>query len=145
VNAPEAISKRPRRRTPGATRVKLPPVPLSARRARDVVRAIVGSQDDGRVALVTSELVTNAVVHAHTAIELTVDVGPDQVMIEVHDEASSPPRGRDVLPHNTGGRGLALVATLADDWGVHPDPVGKTVWAILHLGLDAPKGPAPDP
>jgi len=81
------------------------------------------------VQLLVSELVTNAVVHAGSDVEIAVRLLPDSVRIEVVDRAPttvlrpSTPRAED-----ESGRGLLLVETLASAWGVEPLEGGKAVW-----------------
>jgi len=78
--------------------------------------------------LACTELVTNAVLHAHTTIDVTVEVG-DVVRVEVRDRNPSLPTRRHYDPHATTGRGLALVAALTDDHGVtDAGTAGKTMW-----------------
>ncbi|MFJ3665026.1 SpoIIE family protein phosphatase [Streptomyces sp. NPDC090106] len=86
--------------------------------------------------VVVSELVTNAVVHAGTDIELECrldDLGG--LLVEVTDQhPSRAPRGADPEPAYEApehGRGLRLVATLAESWGVTYRKGAKTVWARL--------------
>ncbi|EGX57888.1 hypothetical protein SZN_20522 [Streptomyces zinciresistens K42] len=89
--------------------------------------------------LITAELTANAVRHGHVPgrdFHLRLTLTEDAVRIEVTDTraeqqpAPSPPP-TDLLSES--GRGLLLVAALADDWGVTPRPAapGKTVWAEL--------------
>ncbi|MFF8189742.1 SpoIIE family protein phosphatase [Streptomyces bobili] len=91
--------------------------------------------------LVVSELVTNAVVHAGTDVDLVcrleAEPGTDTcaVVVEVTDRHPSraPRDGSPDTPYETPeyGRGLRLVATLADVWGVTYRRGAKTVWARL--------------
>jgi anti-sigma regulatory factor (Ser/Thr protein kinase) len=84
--------------------------------------------------LLTSEVVTNAVVHADPdalASELVVRlaVTDDVVRIEVHDDGPGAPTVGDGAADDEFGRGMVLVEHLASAWGVVPDPVGgKSVW-----------------
>ena len=88
--------------------------------------AVVG---DARLAV--SELVTNAVVHAHTAIELNVFVRDDALRIEVTDFGVDRPH---VWAHDaTRGHGLPIIEALARSWGVLDLGSGKTVWCELPL------------
>ena len=90
-------------------------------------------QRDGaidRVALIASELVTNAVFHARTdiTVELTADDGC--VHLEVYDRAGGRPVFLDTPPDVPGGLGLPIVEALASSWGTHPrEGGGKAVWA----------------
>ncbi|MER6678976.1 ATP-binding protein [Streptomyces sp. NPDC000983] len=82
--------------------------------------------------LLTSELVTNALVHTDRDAVLTATVGPDGLRVEVRDFVAGRPRPR--VPNaddGTHGRGLVLVQSLADAWGVQPHGVGKAVWFEL--------------
>lgn len=81
--------------------------------------------------LIASELVTNAVLHARTAIQLRLSVEGDQVRIEVFDENSRLPVQAACPPDATSGRGLALVSSLASSWGIEHRGDGKVVWALL--------------
>lgn len=79
--------------------------------------------------LLTNELVTNAILHADSEIDVLVDVTGDRVRVEVHDAARRAPVRRRGDPTSTAGRGLALVEALASDWGVDTVPGdGKFVW-----------------
>jgi len=89
--------------------------------------------DDAR--LVVSELVTNAVVHAHSPIELNVFVKNDALRVEVTDFGLDRPH---VWAHATSGRGLPIVEALARSWGVVDNGSGKTVWCELSLSRRSP-------
>lgn len=109
--------------------------PRSARAARQFVGAILHDWGCEHLAelttLLTSELVTNAILHARSDLELTVQIDDGTVRVEVRDEGGGVPVRREVDLEATSGRGLALVATLARRWGVAPAPVGKAVWFEL--------------
>ncbi|WP_153456911.1 ATP-binding protein [Streptomyces smaragdinus] len=85
------------------------------------------------MALIASELATNAVQHApgrYFHVRLLGDDG--QIRIEVSDTLRAEPRRMDAGPDDERGRGLTLVAELADSFGSHPrDGIGKTVWAVV--------------
>ncbi len=84
--------------------------------------------------LVVSELVTNAVLHTGEPCELLLSRDPAQpstVRVAVHDASTRHPSPRDAGDDALGGRGLAIVEALADDWGVTPQGEGKAVWADL--------------
>jgi anti-sigma regulatory factor (Ser/Thr protein kinase) len=84
--------------------------------------------------LIVSELVTNAVRHAGTDIEVTTAVGDHYLHIHARDRAKRLPAlsGADSLQtHHS--RGLKLVDRLANGWGTTIAPYGKTVWATLRL------------
>ncbi len=77
-----------------------------------------------------SELVTNAMLHVGPPVRLAVRPEGDAVRIEVHDTSRISPV-RPAVSDGMTGRGLALVAALADRWGVGETPDGKVVWAVL--------------
>jgi two-component sensor histidine kinase len=86
--------------------------------------------EDG--ALLTSEVVTNAVRHSRSeTILLEIDCRPSSVDVRVSDDSSAPPV-RGAVADET-GRGLALLDELAAAWGAEPrkDGPGKTVWFRL--------------
>ena len=88
-----------------------------------------GVRDDA--ALVVSELVTNAVLHGDPPAELRLRRGTGHVVLEVHDGASFLPRKLRPGIQDEHGRGLQIVATLAQRWGTRPTPGGKAVWCVL--------------
>ncbi|MEU1010481.1 SpoIIE family protein phosphatase [Streptomyces sp. NPDC005890] len=145
---------------PGETRgwATLPGSPLAPGSARALLRAALAEApgvsarlaDD--VMAVVSELVTNAVVHAGT--EVRVEWRLEQTgafVVEVHDQhPSRAPRdatgGEGTYDTPEYGRGLRLVATLAESWGVTYRAGAKAVWARLPPGgSEALDGPGPDP
>ncbi len=86
-------------------------------------------------ALLVSELATNAVLHAESEFEVVV-VYPSRsgrVRIEVSDHDKNLPSPSRPPPHVPHGRGLLLVSTLADEWGVQEPRrrTGKAVWFEL--------------
>lgn len=97
--------------------------------------AVTGITDPelrSRVATVVSELATNAIRHARTAFNLEVRTDSSGIRVTVADSDPSPPKIMDgVSPHEPAGRGLMIVAALADRWGYEPDGHGKSVWAEL--------------
>ncbi len=112
---------------------------LSARQARGFVTSSLretGFDDPAlldRMQLLTSELVTNAVVHAGSDIEVRVEVDDTDVWLKVSDDSPARPNHSPATATKTCGRGLVLVAAVADEWGV-ADVVGgcgKTVWARI--------------
>ena len=114
----------------------LDPEPGAVRAARQFVTSRLGGMDDdalSSVELVVSELVTNAVLHAGTAVRLQLWWERDVVRVEVADgDAQQPAAKRYSLEAGT-GRGLGLVDALAREWGVYPSEGGKTVWAEVAL------------
>ncbi|MEU9187745.1 ATP-binding protein [Streptomyces sp. NPDC048484] len=85
--------------------------------------------------LLTSEIVTNALVHTDQEALLTATVGPRGLRVEVRDFEARRPRLRvPNVSDGTHGRGLVLVQSLADAWGVRMHGVGKAVWFELDGG-----------
>jgi anti-sigma regulatory factor (Ser/Thr protein kinase) len=99
------------------------------------VREAGGSSEHSAiVALVTSELVTNAVMHASGPIEIAVDTDGDYTRVEVWD--GSPERAAQLGRHDqssdtVGGWGLAMIARLSDRWGTSRTPASKCVWSEI--------------
>jgi anti-anti-sigma factor len=85
-------------------------------------------------ALLAGELVTNAVVHAHTALELRVELRGSLLQVAVHDQDPNL-SGLLTAKDGTGrGLGLQIVDQVAKAWGVRQDGAGgKTVWCTLEL------------
>jgi DNA-binding NarL/FixJ family response regulator len=107
----------------------------SPRAARRFVSQILTGWDDEEgdltdtVTLLVSELVTNAVLHAGSDVEVTVRLTDTAARIEVTDASADAVSPRDAANDEDSGRGLALVGNLARRWGVRPSPGGgKTVW-----------------
>ncbi|MDQ1356698.1 MAG: hypothetical protein QOF20_557 [Acidimicrobiaceae bacterium] len=106
----------------------------SARGAREFVRTELHEagvdQLSDRLSLIASELVTNAIVHAGSDIEVRIVIDLRDVVLEVIDEAEGRPRPIPPSNSETSGRGLILVDALADAWGVTEveGGVGKMVW-----------------
>ena len=84
--------------------------------------------------LTLSELVTNAVTHARTDLEVTVALRWEHLQLVVRDGCADPPKiRRGALDHRAGGLGLRLVEQAATSWGWLPTETGKAVWAMLRL------------
>jgi anti-anti-sigma factor len=125
------------------------PVPASARQriapdrnAPSVARAAVHDfcaeqgvgGDDDAAQLVASELVTNAVVHAGTTIDLTLRLVSTDLHIAVRDGADGQARiGGFIDESSESGRGLLLVDALATSWDTFFPDVGKVVWATVRV------------
>ncbi len=113
----------------------LAPAPSSAAAARVLVQETLPGWgcdellDDAR--LVVTELVSNAVLHARTTLQVQCEVNAHALRIAVTDSAAGAVAVRSFDPRNhLGGRGLRIVEDLADRWGIdRTDDGGKTVWA----------------
>ena len=84
--------------------------------------------------LLASELTTNALVHGQGRVELRLRLTRDRLVLEAVDGGQHMPRRRRAGDDDEGGRGLHLVASLADRWGFRAIDDGKVVWAELELG-----------
>jgi anti-sigma regulatory factor (Ser/Thr protein kinase) len=119
----------------------LPAIPESVRIARLHVRAALGYCDLDRfaddAAIITSELVTNAVQHARRDVTETVRItlarasDSEAVIIAVSDSSPHGPVIRTAPAGSERGLGLQIVESLSVHWGWHPEPRGKAVFAIL--------------
>lgn len=108
----------------------------SVGQARQFVRMVLS--DWGMTAvldeaqLLTSELVTNALLHTPGGgVDVQVRQLADGVRIEVSDLSAALPRVRRYSASSGTGRGMALVATWSRAWGTEPRPPGKIVWFEL--------------
>ncbi len=119
------------------TSLSLPVHPSSPGRARRFVRDVLAAwgaqQFEERATLLTSELVTNAVLHARTNPELTLRLSGDRLWVGVADETPVSPVRKRYGPEAATGRGLLLVERMATAWGtsVSDQGHGKVVWFEL--------------
>jgi anti-sigma regulatory factor (Ser/Thr protein kinase) len=116
------------------------PHSASVRRAREFVLNVLaewGVEDRLEdVRCCVSELTTNALVHGTSAAGFAVrlSVRDDLMRIEVVDDSSELPQADAPDWDSDGGRGLLLVASFADAWGVEVHPRhGKTVWTEFKI------------
>lgn len=103
--------------------------------AREFVRAALTAWEWGAraddITLCVSELATNALVHGVPPgrgylLRMWLYEQGTFLRVEVHDSGDGKPCVRE--PDGESGRGLLLVAALADGWGVVPREPGKVVW-----------------
>jgi PAS domain S-box-containing protein len=94
---------------------------------------IAAGRDDlvGTAEVLISEIVSNALVHAGTEIEVAYAFVGGGLRIEVTDGSPHVPAPRAYGPSAGTGRGLILLEEMADAWGVEPGDPGKTVWFTL--------------
>ena len=104
--------------------------PSAARRlVREVLEAAGRTEWRDAAELAVSEVVTNAALHAHTEIDLLVEVLADRVCVEVRDRNPAMPVQREYDDHATTGRGMGLVASITLACGVHSlGKDGKISW-----------------
>ncbi|MFE0389548.1 SpoIIE family protein phosphatase [Streptomyces bungoensis] len=91
--------------------------------------------------LIVSELVTNAVRYGDDPIVLRL-IRDSSLICEVSDGSSTAPHLRRARGYDEGGRGLLLVAQIAERWGSRQTPGGKTIWAEQPLPAETPSGGA---
>ena len=112
--------------------MSLRPEPASAGLARRFVGATLTEWQltdvSDVITLLASELVTNAILHARSAMELRLARVDNRVRVEVRDSSPIEPVLRVYEDEAMTGRGLALVESFSSRWGVEPTPAGKAVW-----------------
>jgi len=119
---------------------RFPCRPDSVPRARNFVRDALSAQPRAIVEaaeLMTSELATNSVRHAHSDFELAILLSQDEIRVEVSDTGHGQPRPRSPTTREQSGRGLQIVLKLSDAWGVTPSVNGKLVWFSLPASTQA--------
>jgi PAS domain S-box-containing protein len=113
--------------------ISLPASPSSPGSARRFLRELLSETGHDAwveaAELAVSEVVTNAVLHAHTDVEVTALVTDEQVRVQVRDHSPVLPAQRDYDSHATTGRGLDLVAAMTAAHGVDSlGAEGKVIW-----------------
>jgi anti-sigma regulatory factor (Ser/Thr protein kinase) len=124
-----------------AVEFRLPAHPSSVAAARRRLRQWLGTrQCDAEVldmaVLVMSELFTNAVTHTDsTEITCVLRADEESVRVEVRDQGCKPglPRVRQATADEESGRGLQIVSSVTNRWGVARDEhgTGRIIWAAL--------------
>ena len=113
--------------------------PDHAPNARRFVTAVLATWGVGDefvgVPLVTSELVTNAVLHVGGDVVVSVALASDRVRVEVSDDSPALPAMRDLDGARDGGWGLHIVDRVGSRWGLEPRADGKTVWCEVPRSL----------
>jgi anti-sigma regulatory factor (Ser/Thr protein kinase) len=111
----------------------VPPEPASVGRARRfVTEALLAEGIDpaacSSAELLTSELVTNGIVHGRTEVQVRLDLTQQAVRVEVTDGGGGSPLAAQVPPEAERGRGLMIVSRLARRWGVASESGRTAVW-----------------
>lgn len=124
--------------TYGVLHLDLAATPRAATEARQALRAFLAGtpyEDRGDdAALALSELATNAVLHGREPLAVHLLLLTDRLRVEVRDGSPLGPTFSMLDTAAVTGRGLLLVANLADRWGIEPVPGGrKAVWFELDL------------
>ncbi|MDR2987005.1 MAG: ATP-binding protein [Nocardiopsaceae bacterium] len=122
-------------------RLSLHAHPSAAAEARGYVQAAIRAWgvpvDPYVAALLTSELVTNAIRHeTGEKVKLFVSCSCGHLRVYVHDSSRTWPVPLNAPIDAEAGRGLTLVASLSTDWGVYRTPSGKAVYFTLALQDD---------
>ncbi|MFF5142969.1 PAS domain S-box protein [Streptomyces sp. NPDC013157] len=122
---------------PAAATTDLPAVASSVPEGRAFLSKALLSWDctgpADEALLLLSETLTNAVQHAEGPIGLHLCRTATDLTVEVSDRSPHLPQPRNAAGDEESGRGLFLVRTLADTWGVRPTDEGKTTWFTLRL------------
>jgi anti-sigma regulatory factor (Ser/Thr protein kinase) len=123
-----------------ARRISLTAGPAAAGQARSLVHTAIRDWDvpvdPSTAALLTSELVTNAIRYAKDKfITLVINCGV-QFRVDVHDSSRCEPVQEDACAYAETGRGLMLVSHLSTDWGYYPTHKGKAVYFTLAYEMD---------
>ncbi|WP_225850515.1 SpoIIE family protein phosphatase [Streptomyces sp. HPF1205] len=115
---------------------QLPSDPAGVARARRMAVEQVAAWGLDELAfateLIVSELVTNAIRYGHAPIQLRL-IRANALICEVSDANSAAPHLRRARIFDEGGRGLLLVAQVAERWGSRQTATGKAIWAELPL------------
>lgn len=117
--------------------VDLPPNPRSVVAARRVVREVLsawgGPQDRQDAELLVTEVVANVVDHVagEASFGLEVTMSDQWLRIAVSDGSSVRPVVQELSGERTRGRGMQMVAAIAERWGVEDHDGGKRVWFAL--------------
>lgn len=119
----------------GPVRWQLPAEVTSGSRARTQLPQLLSAWglasllDDAELLL--SELISNAVVHAHSPVTVTISRHRDVLHVEVSDHGPGVAHRRDGHLDDTHGRGLMLVDAISSMWGATANDDAKTVWFRL--------------
>jgi len=112
-----------------------PPDPTDIACVRRFAREVAESWDVAGedLALLVTELATNAIQHAGTEFTVRVSRHSRVIRLEVQDQGDGTPARLKAGTDRPDGRGLLLVESLSYAWGVRHEAVGKTVWVELAI------------
>lgn len=131
----------------GERRLRVEPHPGATGAARQFVSCALHDwqvPDPWPILLASHELVANALWHAHTPALLSIRYHEGRVRIEVADaDPRAPYRLAEPDPTAPSGRGLVIVARIAERWGVELAGTGKVVWAEVPVIPTSRVVPAP--
>ncbi|MER6619147.1 SpoIIE family protein phosphatase [Streptomyces sp. NPDC000931] len=120
--------------------------PEALAETRRMIRTAVGAWGAGEradeIELVADEMITNVLMHTEGSAVVTLRAltgSERRVRVEVEDSSSALPRRREAGESGVSGRGLLLIETLTDVWGVEARGGGKCVWSEFVMTKD------PDP
>lgn len=104
--------------------------PRAARRAVAAccTRAGAGKTCSDSAELMTSEVVTNAMLHSNGPVTFGVECGGPLLRVEVGDDDARRPSVPEQDETAESGRGMRIVQALSSAWGVQTTPTGKLVW-----------------
>lgn len=117
-------------------RARLPREPIAAGQAREHVRAALRTWripvDPDVAVLLTSDVVTDAITHGSgPSVTVAIRCSRGQLRVDVYDSAGAGRLPADDAANREARPELALVALLADDWGVFRTPAGRAVYFAL--------------
>jgi DNA-binding NarL/FixJ family response regulator len=117
-----------------AASARFDPDSTAPRAARQFLKAVLADADEELIAkaeLLTSELVTNAVIHASSAPRVDVQLDVETIRVSVYDDDPTLPRPKKPDIRRPGGLGIRLVDSVATTWGADPAADGKVIWFEL--------------
>ena len=120
-------------------KLELPAEVASCSTARRFVEEALAQADDdirANAALLTSEVVTNALLHAIGPVTVEVQQKGEAYRIAVEDRSKTPPTEKGYRVDDATGRGLQLLELLAAAWGWSRTATGKIVWFDLPEPFD---------
>ena len=126
-------------------RFRLTREPAAAAEARRQVRAAIRAWkipvDPDIAILLTSDLVTSAIMHGHgETVTLAIRCSRGHLRIDVYDTSRSLSMAVGEPAVTETGRGLVLVAALSTGMGLFPTPAGKAMYFTLAFQSDLPQG-----